>query len=64
VGDSLQFQHWNPPTLSIQDSPIHSERAFLHKQPQDPQMNTVLSEMKKWYTKYLSQCTSTEPTRQ
>jgi hypothetical protein len=36
MGDSLQFQHRNPPALSIQDSPIHSERTLAHKQPQDP----------------------------
>jgi hypothetical protein len=35
-GDSLQFQHRNPPGLSIQDSQIHSERTLVHKQPQDP----------------------------
>jgi hypothetical protein len=36
--------------LSIQDSPIHSERTLVHKQSQiheDLQMNTVLSEIKK-----------------
>jgi hypothetical protein len=49
MGDSLQFQHRNPPALSIQVSPIHSKRTLVHKQPQDPredlQMNTVLSEI-------------------
>jgi hypothetical protein len=40
VGDSLQFQHRNVPALSIQDSPIHSERALVHKQPQDPWRST------------------------
>jgi hypothetical protein len=34
VGDSLQFQHRNPPALSIQDSPIHSERTLVHKYSQ------------------------------
>jgi hypothetical protein len=33
--DSLQFEHRNPPALSIQDSPIHSERSLVHKEPQD-----------------------------
>jgi hypothetical protein len=33
MGDSLQFQHRNSPALSIRDSPIHSERTLLHKQP-------------------------------
>jgi hypothetical protein len=36
MGDSLSFQHRNPPALPIQDSPIHSERTMVHKQPQDP----------------------------
>jgi hypothetical protein len=36
MGDSLQFHHGNPPSLSIQYSPIHSERILAHKQPQDP----------------------------
>jgi hypothetical protein len=36
MGDSLQFQHRNPPALSIQDSPIHSERTLVHKQSQNP----------------------------
>jgi hypothetical protein len=42
--------------LSIQDSPVHSERTLVHKQTQDPRrsMNTVFSEMKKWNTKYLT----------
>jgi hypothetical protein len=51
--DSLQFQHRNPPALSIQDSPIHSERTSVHKHPQDPWRSTVLSETKKWNTKHL-----------
>jgi hypothetical protein len=34
-GDSVQFQHRNIPALSIQDSPIHSERILVHKQPPD-----------------------------
>jgi hypothetical protein len=36
MGDSLQFQQLNPTELSIQDCPIHSERTFVYKQPQDP----------------------------
>jgi hypothetical protein len=36
MGGSLEFQHRNPPALSIQDSPIHSERTLVHKQLQDP----------------------------
>jgi hypothetical protein len=36
MGDSLQFQHQNPPALSIQESPIHSEHTLVHKQPEDP----------------------------
>jgi hypothetical protein len=51
MGDSLQFQHRNPPALSIQDSPIHSERTLVHKQPRE--MDTVFSEIKTWNTKYL-----------
>jgi hypothetical protein len=39
-GDSLQLQHWNLTALSIQDSPIHSERSMAHKQPQDPWRST------------------------
>jgi hypothetical protein len=35
MGDSLKFQHRHPPALSIQDSPIHSERTLVPKQPQD-----------------------------
>jgi hypothetical protein len=31
MGDILQFQHRNPPALSIQDSPIHSERTLVHE---------------------------------
>jgi hypothetical protein len=56
MGDSLQFQHRNPSTLSIQDSLIHSERTLVHKNSrthEDLQMNTVLSEIKKWNNKYL-----------
>jgi hypothetical protein len=34
-GDSLQFQHRNPPALSVQDFPIHSERTLVHKQLQN-----------------------------
>jgi hypothetical protein len=44
MGDSLQFQYQNPPALSIQDSPIHSERTLVHKQPQiheDLQMDSA-----------------------
>jgi hypothetical protein len=36
MGGSLQFQHRNPPALPIQDSPIHSERTLVHKQPKNP----------------------------
>jgi hypothetical protein len=36
MGDSLQFQHRNPPALSIQESPIHTERTLVHKQAPDP----------------------------
>jgi hypothetical protein len=36
MGDSLQFQHQNHPALSIQGSPIYSERTLVHKQSQDP----------------------------
>jgi hypothetical protein len=36
MGDSLKFQHRNPPTFSIQDFPSHSERTLVHKQSQDP----------------------------
>jgi hypothetical protein len=34
MGDSLQLQQRNPPALSTQDCPIHSERTMVHKQPQ------------------------------
>jgi hypothetical protein len=57
VGDSLQFQHPNPPAFSIQDSSIPSERALIHKHHRihgDLQMNIVLSETKKWNTKSLT----------
>jgi hypothetical protein len=30
MGNSLQFQHRNPPAFSIQDSPINSERTLVH----------------------------------
>jgi hypothetical protein len=40
MGDSLQFHQRNPPALSVQDSPIHSERTLVHKQPQDPRRST------------------------
>jgi hypothetical protein len=53
--DSLQFQHLNPPALSIQCSPIYSWYINNHKIHEDLQMNTVLSEIKKWNTKYLRQ---------
>jgi hypothetical protein len=55
MGDSLQFQHRNPPALSIQDFLINSERTLVnnHRIHEDLQMNTVLSEIKKWSTKYL-----------
>jgi hypothetical protein len=36
----LQFRHWNPPELSIQDSPIHSEPTLVRKQPQYPWRST------------------------
>jgi hypothetical protein len=36
MGDILQFQQRNPPALSLQDSPIHSERTLVHKQAHDP----------------------------
>jgi hypothetical protein len=36
IGDSLRNQHKNPPALSIQHSPIHSERTLVHRQPQHP----------------------------
>jgi hypothetical protein len=54
-GDSLQFRHRFLPALSIQASPIHSECTLVHKHPrihEDLQMNTVLSEIKKWNNKY------------
>jgi hypothetical protein len=73
MGDSLQFQHRNPTALSIQDSPSHSERTLVHKQPQDPWRSTsehsgqwnskaeyqILKKIRKPH-----QCTSSEPTRQ
>jgi hypothetical protein len=31
--NNLQFQHRNTPAFSIQDSPTHSERTLVHKQP-------------------------------
>jgi hypothetical protein len=34
------FPGVDPPALSIQDSPIHSERTLVHKQPQDPWRST------------------------
>jgi hypothetical protein len=54
--DILQFQHRNPPALSIQDSPIYSERTSVHKQPQDPRKSTNEHSAqwnKEWSTKYL-----------
>jgi hypothetical protein len=33
IGDGFQFQHRNSPALPIQDSPIHSERTLVYKQP-------------------------------
>jgi hypothetical protein len=55
TGDSLQLQHRNPPALSVQDSPIHYECTLVHNHRihEDLQINTVLSEIKKWNTKYL-----------
>jgi hypothetical protein len=44
MGDSLQFQHRNPLTVSIEDSPTHSECALVHKH-EDLQINTVFSEI-------------------
>jgi hypothetical protein len=35
MGGSLQFQHQNPPALSIQHALIHSEHTLVHKQLQD-----------------------------
>jgi hypothetical protein len=48
MGDSLQFQHRNPPALAIQDSPIHFERTFVNN-------NRIHEDLqiKKWNTKYL-----------
>jgi hypothetical protein len=51
VRDNLQYQHRNPLALSIQDSPIHSERINNHRINEDLQMNTALSEIKKWNSK-------------
>jgi hypothetical protein len=44
-----QFKHRNPPALSIEDCPVHSERTLLHNHRihEDVQMNTVFSEIKK-----------------
>jgi hypothetical protein len=50
MGDSLEFQHRNPPAISIQDSPIHSERTWYinnHRIHEDLQMNAVISGIKK-----------------
>jgi hypothetical protein len=53
--DSLQFQHQNPPALSIKHSPILNAPWYInnHRIHKDLQMNTVLSEIKKLNTKYL-----------
>jgi hypothetical protein len=40
MGGSLEFQHQNPPALSIQYSPIYSECTLLHNQPQEPRKAT------------------------
>jgi hypothetical protein len=49
MGDGLQFQHRNPPALSIQESPIHSERTLEHKQ-HDPWRSTN-EHSAQWYKK-------------
>jgi hypothetical protein len=57
MGDRLQFQHQNPPALSIQDSLTHSARTLVHKEQPDPfksTTNTVLSEIKMWNIEYLT----------
>jgi hypothetical protein len=36
MGDSLKLQRRNSPVLSIQHSPIHSERTSVYNKPQDP----------------------------
>jgi hypothetical protein len=36
MGNSFQVQQQNPPSFLIQNSPIHSERTFVHGKPQDP----------------------------
>jgi hypothetical protein len=56
IEDSLQFQHRNPPAFPIQASPIQYERTLVHNNHriyEDLQMNTELSEIKNWSTKYL-----------
>jgi hypothetical protein len=52
-GDSLQFQHRNPPALlrTILNAPWYINNHRIHE---DLEMNTVFSEIKKWNTKYLN----------
>jgi hypothetical protein len=51
MGDSLQFQRRNPPALrSILNALWYINNHRIHE---DLQMKAVLSEMKKWNTKYL-----------
>jgi hypothetical protein len=59
-GGQPPIQHRNPPALSIQNSPIHSERTSVHNHRihEELQINTVLSEMKKWNTEHLSKLES------
>jgi hypothetical protein len=33
MGDSLKFRHRNPSALPTQNSPMHSERTLVYKQP-------------------------------
>jgi hypothetical protein len=56
IGDSLKFQYRNNPTLSIQNSPIHSERTLVHKQSQDSWRSTnehSAQRNKKWSAKFV-----------
>jgi hypothetical protein len=62
MGGSRQFQHQNLPALSIQGSPIHSEYSLVinnHRIHEDLQINTVLSEIKKWNTNYFNKIRKT-----
>jgi hypothetical protein len=36
----LLYKDLSDANFSIQDSPIHSERTLVHKQPQDPRRST------------------------